>query len=215
MGNDKDCEVGRVRSVSLAGVEYIIEALDELDAVAACPHFGVMWPSAVGLCEHLTAKLPHVTYPYDVLELGCGLALPSLVARRLGARSVVATDRHAAVMRLLTRNVQNNGLDGIEYRNLDWRRGTNEGQPTGLGKYDFVFGSDLLYEPWQPGALASVLPLLLKETGEAWIADPGRRYLDEFVRILEAAGFRCELDAIRTIKQGSGTVDILLLSVRR
>lgn len=209
----------RLQRVDVANLALCVATLAELDAVQACPHFGVVWPSALGLGEHLAGLLrtrsKSYRAPADVLELGSGLAIPSLVARTLGARRVVASDRHPAVSRLLAENVSRNGLRDIEYQDLDWRRGGRDPESlSGLGRFDLVIGSDLLYEPWQPGALAAVLPYLLKPEGEALIADPGRRYVDAFVRLAEATGFRCDLDAIRTVAHGSGPVDVLVVAVR-
>ena len=212
---DSDSEVGRVRRLGVAGTQLEIETLDRLDSVVECPHFGVLWPSAIALSEHLRSRADSQPIPSNVLELGCGLAIPSMIASRLGARRVVATDRHPAVSRLLRRNAACNGLSRIEYRNLDWRKIGDRADryqcPLG---FDFVMGSDLLYEPWQPGALANLLANLLERGAEALIADPGRRYVDEFVRLMEAAQFRCDLEAVRTVQHGGAAVDVLLVAVR-
>src|SRR4051812_3092552 len=78
------------------------QALEEL-----CPYFGVVWPAARGLGEYL-AQLPRDAITGKaILELGCGLALPSMVAARLGAE-VLATDFHPEVPRFLSSNIQLN-----------------------------------------------------------------------------------------------------------
>src|SRR3954454_11895919 len=53
------------------------------------PYWARPWPSGVGLAGHLHD--PPLTPGTTVLELGCGLALPSVIAAQQGAR-VLATD---------------------------------------------------------------------------------------------------------------------------
>ena len=53
-----------------------------------------------------------------VVELGCGLGLPSIVASRLGA-TVVATDAYAEPLALLAHNAGCNGV-AIETVAVDW-----------------------------------------------------------------------------------------------
>jgi hypothetical protein len=55
------------------------------------------------------------------------------------------------------------------------------------------------------------LPQLLNESGRALIADPGRRYVDAFVALVEAGGCRCELLALRRVPHA----EVLILEVRR
>jgi hypothetical protein len=45
-----------------------------------------------------------------------------------------------------------------------------------------VIGSDLLYEPRNVPQLLELLPRLVTERGQAWIADPGRAPAEEFLR---------------------------------
>jgi len=62
---------------------------NELDKI---PYYALLWPSAQGLTKYIhtkKAKLPGLR----MIELGCGLALPSVLAAKHGA-DVVATDFH-------------------------------------------------------------------------------------------------------------------------
>ena len=217
----------RLQTAEVAGATYRFECLDDLDRVIdqtlallppsgdpatgvteVSPHFGVLWPSAVALAGFVAERDAGRLAGLAVLELGCGLALPSLVARRLGARRVVATDRHPLVPLFLARNAAANRIDGVEYRPLDWRDGA------AAERFDLVLGSDLLYEPWQPGHLAALLGRLLAPGGEALIADPGRRHVDAFVHLAEAAGHVCELAAVRRVPHGRMEAEVMVVSVR-
>ena len=58
---------------------------------AAWPMFGLLWPSGAQLAALMVARPPMCGA--RVLEIGCGLALASLVCQRLGV-DVTASDRH-------------------------------------------------------------------------------------------------------------------------
>lgn len=222
----------RRETVRVAGFELALECLDDLDDVIdqllaraapakgeksvaeVCPHFGVLWPAAVALSEHLVAS--GGVSGRSVLELGCGLAVPSIIAQKAGARRVVATDRHPLVPFFLARNAAANGVHGIACHDLDWRHPV-PAQPAlpFLEDMDLIIGSDLLYEPWQPGALASLLARIVPPDGDVVIADPGRRYVDRFVSQLEAEGFSCDLGAVRPVAHGGSKVDVLIIVASR
>jgi predicted nicotinamide N-methyase len=221
----------RTRPVQAAGFAFQLDCLDDLDAAIdatfaraasdrdttvaeICPHFGVLWPAAVGLCEALAERWTAAAG--TVLELGCGLALPSMVARRLGAPVVVATDRHPLVPHFLARNAQRNGIAGIDYKPLDWRQAATHPDPLSLlgePPFDLVIGSDLLYEPWQPGFLAHLLPRLLKHGGTALVADPGRRHVDSFRALLDAEGLDAGVEHYK-VANGRATVGVLVLEIK-
>lgn len=105
-----------------------------------------------------------------VVELGCGLGLPSLVASARGAQ-VTATDWAAAAVELLAENAARNGLAVVaEVR--DWRRAWPE-------RFDLVLAADVLYER------RNVEPLverLLQLAPSALLALAGRPYEDTFLR---------------------------------
>lgn len=229
-----DQQLARRREVvRIAGLQLELESLDDLDQVIdlimrlqppdkdpatgvaeVCPHFGVVWPSALALCE-LLCERSQTSKPTSILELGCGLALPSLIARKLGIPKVVATDRHALVPHFLERNAALNRLPKVEWRPLDWRHVEAQSW-INAEAFDLVVGSDLLYEPWQPGHLAHALALLLRDaTTEAWISDPGRRYLDTFATLAEAEGLECRALPPRSVGHGRGMVDVDVLVLRK
>src|SRR3954465_10627681 len=68
------------------------------------PYWSVLWRSGVALAR----ELAHETLAgRRVVELGCGLGLPSLVAARAGA-DVLATDEDGEALELLGRNAREN-----------------------------------------------------------------------------------------------------------
>src|SRR6266850_1922734 len=74
---------------------------------AAWPMFGLLWPSG----SHLAARmaLHPVSAGERILEIGCGLALASLVGHRRGA-DVTASDCHPLAQAFLEENLRLNQL---------------------------------------------------------------------------------------------------------
>ncbi|HEV8103148.1 MAG TPA: methyltransferase domain-containing protein [Gaiellaceae bacterium] len=129
------------------------------------PYWAELWPAGRALAE----ALPPVA-ELCVVELGCGLGLPSLVASARGAQ-VVATDWAADAVELLAENAARNGLAVVaEVR--DWRQTWSE-------RFDLVLAADVLYER------RNVEPLVerLQELAPiALLALAGRPYEDTFLR---------------------------------
>lgn len=134
------------------------------------PYWAVLWRSGVALARELDGE------PLDgrrVIELGCGLALPSIAAARAGA-SVLATDVCDEAVALADRNASANGVH-IETAASDWA------QPRELirrAPFDLALAADVLYER---GSVATLLSLLPRLAPEAWLADPGRSAAGAFL----------------------------------
>jgi predicted nicotinamide N-methyase len=122
------------------------------------------------------------------LELGCGLGLPSIAAALAGGR-VLATDWSPDAVEAAAHNARLNGVE-IEVAVVPWQRPQ---EIVERGPWDFVIGADLLYERRNAGQLLELLPRLVDERGEIWIADPGRRAAEEFVAGVEGRWVRREV----------------------
>jgi predicted nicotinamide N-methyase len=140
------------------------------------PYWAELWPSAHALTEALGERdLRGVR----VLELGCGLGLPSLAAAAAGA-DVTATDWADDAIALLAANARRNGL---RLRSEVWRWSD---PPERLGPpWPLVIGSDLLYEARNAPWLSAALDSLVAAGGEALIADPGRASAQSFLESWE------------------------------
>lgn len=177
-------------TVSIDGRELVIlrpqdpEALIDEGAFAEdeyLPYWAELWPSAHALTGVL---LEHELAGRRVLELGCGLGLPSLAAAAAGA-DVTATDWSADAVELLRENARRNGL---RLRAEVWRWSD---PPERLGPpWPLVVGSDLLYEARNAPWLRAALDSLIASGGEALIADPGRAAAEGFLAPLETVAPR-------------------------
>lgn len=145
------------------------------------PYWAELWPSARALAaELLDGPLPQGR----VLELGCGIALPSLALRWRGAE-VVASDYYADALDFAVENARRNQIDPPATLLLDWRE-----PPADLRPFDLVIAADVLYEHRNVAALAGVLPAVTAPGGRVLLADPGRTYLQPFREEMERRGWR-------------------------
>jgi predicted nicotinamide N-methyase len=130
-----------------------------------------------------------VTDGEKILEIGCGLALASIVGHRRGA-DVTASDRHPLTALFLAENLRLNGLLPMKYLHGDWDAPCDD--PAGVvapGSFDLIVGSDLLYERDASGALAGFVGRHAKASCEVWIVDPDRGNRPAFNRRMDAEGF--------------------------
>ncbi len=141
-----------------------------VDWAPLAPYWSVLWRSGVTLARELDGV---ALLGQRVVELGCGLAVPSLAAARAGA-DVLATDKYAEALELVARNARANDLQ-IETATVEWA------EPDELARrapFDLVLGADVLYERASVALLLSLLPRLAPD---AWLADPGRPTADAFL----------------------------------
>lgn len=147
---------------------------------ATWSHFGQIWPSARKLAD----VMQHVALDgRRVLELGCGLALASLVVHRRHG-DVTASDCHPLAGAFLTANLLLDRMPLLRYCRGDWDRSNPD-----LGEFDLIIGSDVLYERNQPAALASFIELHAARRAEVIIVDPNRGNRPAFHRNMAGLGF--------------------------
>ena len=144
--------------------------------------FGQLWPAGTVLAK-VMKKIE--LRERRILELGCGLALPSLVLKYRGA-DITASDYHPVSRKFLSHNCQLNNLDNIPFIQLDWDN------PLADDKYDLIIASDVLYDPSNPILLGKVIKKMSSPTCKVLVTCPGRGYKNQFSRIMENIGFKLE-----------------------
>ena len=159
-----------------------MESLIDLAAFEAderIPYWADVWESAIVLAEDLAAM---DGAGKNLLELGCGLGLPSLVAARAGF-TVTATDYEETALEGVRYNAERNRIGGLRTLVLDWRN-----LPDDLGTFDLVVAADVLYETHHPAVLAATILRTLAPSGLGLIADPCRAKAAGFAPAARAAG---------------------------
>ena len=159
------------------------------------PYWAELWPSGIALARHVV-EMP--LRGSRVLELGCGLGLPSLAAALAGAEAL-ATDWAPEALELLRSNATANGLR-VETALLDWRNGAPPGPP-----FDLVLAADVLYEVRNAEPLLALLDDTVAALGEAVVADPGRKGADAFFEAAAARAWSSEMRPARELPSGSLT----------
>lgn len=128
------------------------------------PYWADIWPSSVVLANWL---LEHPGTE-STIELGCGSGLVTTAAMQSG-RSVLATDYYDDALLFARANARRNVGAEPRTQMVDWSH-----FPDGLGTFDLVLASDVLYENRYPALVANAIARSLAPAGVAIVADPGR-----------------------------------------
>lgn len=123
-----------------------------------------------------------------ILELGCGVALSSLLINRRGG-DITATDYHPQAGPFLRKNTRLNEDSEIPFFRADW-----DTPKSAHGKFDLIIGSDILYERDNIPVLAEFIQGHAQQHCEVVIVDPGRKQAGLFSRQMEHYGFDHNLD---------------------
>lgn len=161
---------------------------------ASWPLFGMVWPSALVLAAHMQ-NIPLGLR--RVLEIGCGLALASLVVHRREGL-ITATDHHPLTEEFLLENLRLNAMAPLRYQQGDWATAN----PL-LGRFDLIVGSDVLYDRGQPDQLCAFIELHAQASVEVVIVDPDRGNRPAFNRGMQGLGFERSERTVNTLP-GSG-----------
>ncbi len=169
------------------------DALRQGISSASWPMFGLLWPSGAQLAARLAVRT--LVAGERVLELGCGLALASLVGHRRGI-DMTASDCHPLTADFLAENLRLNALLPMKYRHGHWSDDAlppadqvAQAQAVVQGRFDLLIGSDLLYERDPAGALAGFIGRHSAPAAEVWIVDPDRGNRAGFIRHMALLGF--------------------------
>ena len=184
----------KYETVTVGGTDYLIRSLLDLQqyadplgeaeragiSPASWPLFGHIWPSARVLAQamhslDLTGK--------RILEIGAGLALASLVVHSR-AGNVTVSDRHPLSHAFLNENLLLNHLGPLSYQTGNW-----ESSNPGLGRFDLIIGSDVLYERQQPCQLAAFIHRHAAPSAQVIIVDPDRGNRVGFCREMAGLGY--------------------------
>lgn len=165
-----------------AAADELIDA-SEFNVDERLPYWAELWPSARALASHLLRRPSSGTL---VVELGCGLALPSLALLSRGER-VLATDYYPEALEFAGLNALRNRLPPLPTLLVDWRM-----PPRDFGPFQRVIAADVLYELRNAESLASLLPELVAPGGEFLLGDPGRVYLSDFEERMRGLGWSIE-----------------------
>jgi predicted nicotinamide N-methyase len=147
---------------------------------ASWPMFGVVWAAG--------EVLAHLMDNYDlqgkrVLEVGCGIGLASLVMNQQRV-DITASDYHPDAGEFLAYNTRLNNCPDIPFFCNTWSSQTSE-----YGLFDFIIGSDVLYEPNHARLLSGFIDQHAAESANVIIIDPGRGHIPAFCEQMTTFSF--------------------------
>ncbi len=147
---------------------------------ASWPLFGIVWPSGSVLAHHMQS--------FDVagkrvLEVGCGIGLTSLLLNHSHA-DITATDYHPEAANFMRENTRLNNDSDIPFFRTGWAD-----VDAGLGLFDLIVGSDLLYESEHVELLAAFINQHAKPLCEVILVDPGRGNHARFSKRMITLGY--------------------------
>lgn len=169
---------------SLRNKQEFSDPLGEAEKLGISPAqwslFGVVWESSQVLAREMQA--------FDIkgkriLEVGCGLALTSLMLNQRDA-NITATDYHPEAKAFLIENVSLNKSQTIPFLRTDWNNLSD-----GLGEFDLIIGADLLYEDEHIELLSEFINRHAKQKCEIILVDPGRGKHAKFSKKMVKLGY--------------------------
>lgn len=145
------------------------------------PYWADLWPSAIALSIHLV-KTKLIENSSSVLEIGCGLGLPGIVAGMLGA-NVTLTDYMPEPLEFARYNWDLNNKATASFKILDWR------MPKDVTATEILLASDVAYEKRSFDVLINAFKQLSKQDGLIVMSEPNRKYATAFFNSLNDHGF--------------------------
>lgn len=165
------------------------------------PYWAHLWSGALVLAAAVPPDAGRV------LELGCGLGLPGLVAAQRGAR-VTFVDRVPAALAFVRASAATNGLDRITCVAADAIA------PALRAPFDLVLAAELLYDQTTLAALAAALVGYLAPAGCVLLSDAGRTDTRAFYAALDRLGVGWRARA-RVVREEGLAVTVRLIEVGR
>ena len=189
-------------TLTLAGREwtvlctkFIFSLDDEMHYfhVVRLPYGVALWSGSLALADELADRAEEIRGK-SLLELGTGVGLTGLVAGHLGA-DVTQTDYHEVALRVCRLNAEVNGVSNTDCRPADWLNFQDTRQ------YDYILGSEILYDVAVQPALKRIFERNLAPGGHILVIDGLRQPSLNFLKALEAEGWQVSA-TLRQVQRG-------------
>lgn len=174
---------------------FRIDYSDDLDAIInqmtneqfekdeRFPYFFAIWDSGLLLAQHIIDNSPNL-HEKTILELGAGTGVCGIALAVNENCRVIFTDYEEYSCHLCRHNCEINNLHNFDTVTADWRN-----FPDIKENIDIVVCSDVLYEKKQVTPLFNVVNTFLQKKIPVYLADPGRAYISNFLRLIKNANY--------------------------
>ena len=158
-------------------VKTIYADLLALDPATPFPYWAKVWPSAIAL-HNVLQKHPILIKDKNVIELGAGIGLPSLMMADI-AKSIQISDYDKEAVALLQKNIEHLQLQNAEALQIDWNAIPENMYP------EVILLSDVNYDPIQFDVLISLIVKFIHQGSSIILSTPQRIMASPFVQKLE------------------------------
>lgn len=173
----REFELYRIKDIDTLFSKLLNKSPGDIDVTdERMPYWADVWPSAIALAQYLMRNKKLVESK-NVIELGCGLGLPGMVAASLGAK-VIMSDYLDEALAFAKLNWEHNLDLPFVSEKIDWRSVDDTKQ------YDVILASDVAYESRSFKPLIAAMKNLLRKDGVILISEPNRKFASPFIELL-------------------------------
>jgi predicted nicotinamide N-methyase len=192
-------KVSRIRDIDKLFNQLLSKSPSDPDIVdERMPYWADLWPSAIGLSEFIDAD-PTLVRDKNIVEIGCGLGLPGIVAALCGGK-VILTDYLQEALDFAENNWKKNLSKEFNGQLLDWRNVSE------IAKSDVIIASDVAYESRSFEPLRIAIDKILRPDGVLILSEPNRKFASPFIMLLKK-----DFDLIKTdVKVALDSIDYVI-----
>ena len=160
-------------------VKDIYASLLKLNPTSHFPFWAKLWPSSIALLDVLEAH-PYLIQNKQVLEIGAGIGLPSLMLAPI-TKSIQISDFDKEAVALLQKNIEHLQLQNAQALQLDWNK-----MPENMNAEVLIL-SDVNYDPTQFETLTKLIDKFIHQGCTIILSTPQRIMASPFIQKLEAS----------------------------
>jgi predicted nicotinamide N-methyase len=162
----------------VADIEPLVKGKDVFEHAEEFPFWVKIWEASVMMANFMASLKPEPGQ--RILELGAGLAVPGIAAA-IGGHNVTVTDYEDEILDFVrVSSLVNECHENVTTARLDWLDPDVEG----LGKFDIIIGSEILFHEKFFAPLYKVINSLIAENGIVFMAhNRERRSLAPFLKL--------------------------------
>ena len=181
-------------------VKQVYASLIKIEPNTPFPFWAKLWPSSMALVNVLKSN-PDWIKDKQVLELGAGIGLPSLMLAGI-AKSIQVSDYADEAVELLQKNIAHLNLMNVQALQLDWNHLPVSIQP------DVLILSDVNYDPSQFDTLIQIITSKILDGCTILLATPQRIMASPFVQALETY---IQTTYVEVVNENASSIEISIL----